>query len=75
MTLTLLIGLPLLGALAVLLFPAAKAKLVALWGAGIPLLWNIWLFSQFDLSNSHFQWGESAIWLPVLGLDYEVGID
>lgn len=75
MILTLLIGLPLIGALAILLFPTSKAKLVALWGAGIPLLWNIWLFSQFDLSNSHFQWGEATAWLPVLGLNYELGID
>ena len=75
MMLTPLMGLPLLGALALLLFPPARAKLVALWGAGIPLLWTLWLFSQFDLTNSQFQWGEFFAWLPVLGLNYELGID
>nr|WP_246564652.1 NADH-quinone oxidoreductase subunit M [Leptothoe spongobia] len=75
MMLTLLMGLPLLGALALLLFPPAKAKLVALWGAGIPLLWTLWLFSQFDISNSQFQWSEAGAWLPVLGLNYELGMD
>lgn len=75
MMLTLLIGLPLLGALALLLFPPAKAKLAALWAAGLPLAWTLWLFSQFDLGNSQFQLVENTPWLPFLGLDYEVGID
>ncbi len=75
MMLTLLIGLPLLSALALLLFPPGKAKLVALWGAGISLAWTLWLFSQFDLSNSQFQMAESLAWLPVLGLNYELGMD
>ncbi|WP_442786423.1 NADH-quinone oxidoreductase subunit M [Leptothoe sp. PORK10 BA2] len=73
--LTLLMGLPLLGALALSLSPPAKAKLVALWGAGLSLLWTIWLFSQFDLGNSQFQMVETAAWLPFLGLSYDLGVD
>lgn len=75
MMLTLLIGLPLLGALALLLFPAANAKLAALWASFLPLVWTLWLFSQFDLGNSQFQLVENTPWLPFLGLDYELGID
>lgn len=75
MMLTLLLGLPLLGALALILFPPAKAKLVALSGASLTLVWAIWLFRQFDLSNSQFQLVENSPWLPFLGLNYELGID
>ena len=75
MTLTLLMGLPLLGALALILVPPAKSKLVALLGASLALVWSIWLFLQFDLSNSQFQLVESSPWLPFLGLNYELGID
>ena len=75
MTLTLLMGLPLLGALALILVPPAKSKLVALLGASLALVWSIWLFLQFDLRNSQFQLVESSPWLPFLGLNYELGID
>ncbi len=75
MTLTLLMGLPLLGALALILVPPAKSKLVALLVASLALVWSIWLFLQFDLSNSQFQLVESSPWLPFLGLNYELGID
>ncbi len=75
MMLTLLMGLPLLGVLALSLFPPAKAKLVAFVGSGATLLWTLWLFSQFDLGNSGFQMVESLPWLPALGLNYELGLD
>ncbi|MEO1182246.1 MAG: hypothetical protein AAFX51_15675 [Cyanobacteria bacterium J06636_28] len=75
MMLTLLMGLPLLGALALILFPPAKAKLGALLGASLTLVWTICLFRQFDLSNSQFQLVENSPWLPFLGLNYELGID
>ena len=75
MMLTLLIGLPIVGALVLSLLPSAKAKLVALIGSGVTLLWTLWLFSRFDLSNSGFQMVESLPWLPTLGLNYELGLD
>ncbi|EKV03943.1 NADH dehydrogenase subunit M [Leptolyngbya sp. PCC 7375] len=75
MMLTLLMVLPLLGAIALLFFPPAKAKPLALLGSGVTLLWTMWLFSQFNLSVSEFQMVESLDWLPVLGLNYDLGLD
>ncbi|MFG6106203.1 NADH-quinone oxidoreductase subunit M [Leptothoe sp. EHU-05/26/07-4] len=75
MMLTLLMVLPLLGAIALLFFPPEKAKPLALLGSGVTLLWTIWLFSQFNLSVSEFQMVESLDWLPVLGLNYDLGLD
>ena len=75
MMLTLLIVLPLLGAIALLLLPPTQAKPVALAGSGVTLLWTIWLFSQFDISVNEFQMVESLNWLPSLGLNYALGLD
>lgn len=75
MMLTLLMVLPLLGALALLITPSSNAKPVALVGSGASLLWTLWLFTQFDLASSQFQLMTSIPWLPVLGLNYELGID
>ena len=75
MMLSALIGLPLLGALILTLFPPAQAKLVALIVSGGTLLLTLRLFSQFDLSNSQFQMVESLPWLPAIGLNYDLGTD
>lgn len=75
MMLSALIGLPLLGALILTLFPPGRAKLGALIVSGGTLLLTLRLFSQFDLSNSQFQMAESLPWLPAIGLNYDLGAD
>lgn len=75
MMLTLLMVIPLLGVLALLLFPPSQAKPVALITSGVALVLSLWLFTQFDLDNSQFQLMTSVPWLPALGLNYDLGID
>ncbi|NEP17582.1 MAG: NADH-quinone oxidoreductase subunit M [Leptolyngbya sp. SIO4C1] len=75
--LTPLLLIPTLGALIIGLTPltARQARNIALAVSGIALLWTIWLFTQFDLSDFGFQITEKLPWLPALGLDYELGLD
>lgn len=77
--LSLLFWLPLVGALVIGLapiqLPGQQARVGALAIAGATLLWTIWLFAQFDLAASGFQFHEFMPWLPVLGLNYELSLD
>ncbi|MEM1309132.1 MAG: NADH-quinone oxidoreductase subunit M, partial [Cyanobacteria bacterium P01_H01_bin.153] len=76
--LSVLIWLPILGALPIALLPPAKAqqaRSLALALSGVTILWAIWLFTQFDLSNPGFQFREFMPWLPLLGLNYDLGMD
>ncbi|MEM1280605.1 MAG: NADH-quinone oxidoreductase subunit M [Cyanobacteria bacterium P01_H01_bin.152] len=76
--LSVLIWLPILGALPIAFLPqisARQARSLALAIAGFTGLWTIWLFTQFDLSNAGFQFREFLSWLPVLGLNYDLGMD
>ena len=52
-----LIWIPIAGAIAIFLLPltGAKAKSAAIAVATVPLLWSIYLFTQFDLGNAGFQ--------------------
>lgn len=74
-----LIWLPILGA-AVISFlpraiPAINVRLTALTVAGLALLWNIFLFLKFDISNSGMQLQEYLPWNDTLGLSYQLGAD
>ncbi|MEO1296803.1 MAG: NADH-quinone oxidoreductase subunit M [Cyanobacteria bacterium J06636_16] len=76
--LSVLIWLPILGALPIAFLPgvtAQRARSLALAVSGITVLWIIWLFTRFDLSNPEFQFRELLSWIPLLGLDYDLGID
>ena len=76
--LSVLIWLPLIGALPIAFLPqvsAKQARSLALAIAGFTALWTIWLFTQFDLSNPGFQFREFFPWLPLLGLNYDLGMD
>ncbi|MEM9904732.1 MAG: NADH-quinone oxidoreductase subunit M [Cyanobacteria bacterium P01_D01_bin.44] len=77
MLLSPLIWLPVMGALIISLSPlsAKQSRNAALAVSGIALLWSLWLFTQFDLSDFGFQMSEKLPWLPALGLDYELGLD
>ena len=52
-----------------------QARSLALAASGITVLWTIWLFTQFDLSNPGFQFREFLPWIPRLGLNYDLGMD
>ncbi|NER78780.1 MAG: NADH-quinone oxidoreductase subunit M [Leptolyngbya sp. SIO1D8] len=76
--LSVLLWLPILSALPIAFLPQIKAKQarsLSLAVSGTVLLWTIWLFTQFDLSYSGFQFREFIPWVPMLGLNYELGLD
>jgi NAD(P)H-quinone oxidoreductase subunit 4 len=77
--LTPLILIPLFGALAISCWPTALSSRLARTGAalvaGSVLLWILWLFTQFDLAVAGFQFQEFLPWLPILGLNYDLGLD
>ncbi|PSR17208.1 NAD(P)H-quinone oxidoreductase subunit D4, partial [filamentous cyanobacterium CCP3] len=76
--LTPLLLIPLIGAIAIGFWPGLtgqQARTGALVVSALPLLWTIWLFTQFDLSFGGFQFHEFLPWLPALGLNYELSLD
>ena len=74
-----LICLPIFGALLIAFVPtklsAAQARLTAFIFSGAALIWTVRIFVQFNLSDSGFQMREFIPWLPMLGLNYNLGID
>lgn len=77
--LSLLIALPIVGALGIGLLPqsipTARIRLISMAIAALTLLWTIWIMVHFDLSQPGLQFQEHLPWLPNLGLDYQVGVD
>ena len=74
-----LIWMPVLGA-AIIGFwpgtiPASRARLGALAVTALVLLWTVYLFIQFDLSNAGLQFQEYLPWNETLGLSYQLGVD
>ncbi len=77
--LSLLIGLPLLAAIAIGFWPSKLSGESARWVAigfstALLVLTGI-VFSQFDLGASGFQMNEYLPWIKTLGLNYALGID
>jgi NAD(P)H-quinone oxidoreductase subunit 4 len=74
-----LILIPLLGALAISLWPqqleAKLAKIVSFVTLGLTLVLVIWLASQFELTTPGFQFEELLPWVEPLGLSYRLGLD
>lgn len=76
--LSVLIWLPIIVALLIAFFPrvtAPQARSLSLAASGTTVLWTMWLFTQFDLSNPGFQFREFLPWIPLLGLNYDLGLD
>lgn len=74
-----LIWLPIVGA-AIIGFlpqsvPTQQIRNGALAISSVVLLWTIWLFTQFDLSHSAFQFREYLPWIETLGMNYELAMD
>lgn len=77
--LSVLILIPLIGALAVILWPgnisAFTAKLVSGLTIGLTLVWVVFLATQFQLTTPGFQFEELLPWVEPLGLSYRLGLD
>ncbi len=74
--LSVLLLLPLLGAVVGLLFKSDRAQLC--WGLAVTIataLASLPLFTQFDPTTAQYQFVELRHWLPALGLNYVVGVD
>lgn len=79
MMLSVLIGIPILGAILISLFPgkqtADSLRWVAVAIASIIILLTGIAFTQFNLNIPGFQLQEFLPWIPQLGLSYNLGID
>jgi NADH-quinone oxidoreductase subunit M len=74
--LSLLIGLPVLGALLVGFFPQAKAtKTLSLLVSATIFVFSLSLYSRFDSSDSGFQFKELFDLVPNFGIHYSLGLD
>ena len=74
-----LIWIPFLGAALLVLLPAnmsgSRFRSIALTIAGTAFVWNIYLFTQFNPQNSHFQFVENIPWIDWLSFNYQLGLD
>lgn len=74
--LSLLIALPLLGAMAISLTRSVYlAKGVALAIAGLELLISMVAVQLFNVDDNAFQLVENYIWIPSLNIHYQLGVD
>jgi NADH-quinone oxidoreductase subunit M len=76
--LSLMIFVPLAGAVVVLFLPRDRANLIKWVSASFtvpPLLLAVWLFAYFDRSKAGFQFMEHYYWIPVFNIDYFLGVD
>lgn len=74
--LSLLIWLPLVGALIIGFYPKLTAtRNLALGFASATLLLTLYIFANFDLSISSLQMEEYFPWIDRIGLSYRLGID
>ena len=79
--LTLTTFLPLVGALAILMFRgdekviARNARATALWTSLATFVVSIFLWVGFDNSTANFQFVEKVSWIPSFGINYHMGVD
>ena len=75
--LSLLLEVPLLGALALLFIPRQWTAIIRRFSLGVMVLelWiSAWLFHG-DYSGSAYQFTQDVEWIPALGIRYSVGVD
>jgi NADH-quinone oxidoreductase subunit M len=76
--LSLIIFTPIITALLLLLLPEnrkTEIRVVSLAAATVALLFSIWLYFSYDISQAGYQFVEKYSWLPAMGISYHVGID
>jgi NAD(P)H-quinone oxidoreductase subunit 4 len=74
MMLSLVIWLPVLGAILIAILPSFSRS-IALIAAGASLLGTMVIASNFNYQNAGLQFVEHLSWVDPLGLDYHLGID
>ncbi len=76
--LTLILFIPLLGAIVVWLFPKEKEQLIRWWSIGvslIPLALSIYLWIAYTRTPGGMQFEEIYNWIPALKIRYHLGVD
>ena len=77
--LSILLLIPLLGAALLLLLPGdpppGRMRAVAISAFVLQLLWTVPILLAYDPGNGALQLTESVDWLPIIGLQYKLGID
>jgi NADH-quinone oxidoreductase subunit M len=73
--LSIVIFLPLIGALAVAILPASSARGVALGFAVVTFVFSLFLLVGYLPGRVGFQFVETYAWIPVFGIQYKVGAD
>jgi NAD(P)H-quinone oxidoreductase subunit 4 len=77
--LSLLLLIPFLGAVALLLWPSnpppGRMRAIAITTLALQLLWSLRVLLAFDPHLGGMQLQESFSWVPMIGLDYRLGID
>lgn len=75
MTLSLLLLIPLIGAIGAIAAPPSQIKRLALWLSGFLIVWTLYICTQFQPSLSELQLATVTEWLPALGLNYSLAVD
>ncbi len=75
MALSVLVWVPILAAAALVVLPAARARLLALLSAWGLLVWSLVLVVRFDPTRPGVTLDEAIPWLQDLGLSYHLGLD
>jgi NADH-quinone oxidoreductase subunit M len=76
--LTVILAIPLAGALVVGLLPRDAARAIKISGIAfstLALALTVWLFIQFDGGAGGMQFVERYSWIPSIGASYHVGVD
>jgi NADH-quinone oxidoreductase subunit M len=73
--LSVIIFLPLIGAIAVAVLPATSARPVALGFALVTFLLSLFLLIGYLPGRAGFQLTETYAWIPIFGIQYKVGAD
>jgi NAD(P)H-quinone oxidoreductase subunit 4 len=77
--LSLLLLIPFLGAFALLLWPSVpppgRMRAIAITTLALQLLWSLRVLLAFDPHQGGMQLQEAFAWVPMIGLDYRLGID
>jgi NAD(P)H-quinone oxidoreductase subunit 4 len=77
--LSLLLLIPFLGAFVLLLLPSnpppGRMRAIAITTLALQLLWSLRVLLAFDPHQGGMQLQESLSWVPMIGLDYRLGID
>ena len=80
--LSLLIFLPLVGAVLILVLArgdeavvARNSRWTALWTSAINFVLSLFIWVHFDTTTADFQFVEYAVWMPAFNINYKMGID